>query len=43
MFVVFRDWDKEMCMEKEGWRGRFVGFIGVVGREGGKVVVRSLL
>lgn len=25
MPAIFRDWDKEMRVEKEGWCGRFVG------------------
>lgn len=43
MLAVFRDWDKEVSMGKEGWCGRFVGFTGVVGRDGGKAAASSLL
>lgn len=43
MPAVFRDWDKEMSMEKEGWCGRFVASSAVVDREGGKAAASGLL
>lgn len=43
MPAVFREWDKEMSMEKEGCCRTFVESSGVVGREGGKATAGSLL